>query len=160
MRWSGWPQDISRERVAQARSGPLLSGMCASGLIPTIAQTRAARALCNSAVANCRETVLSAFQQVDDDLATLRLLQSEYGQEAQAGADVERSETLTLNQYKAGVADYASVLTARTARLCAEITARNVENQRLVASIDLIDATGGGWSSAELERGNEGSRSA
>jgi len=94
--------------------------------------------------------VLSAFQQVEDDLATLRYLQTDYAQEQQALADAERSEALTLNQYKAGVADYASVLTAQTARLNTEITALDVQNQRLVASVDLIDAIGGGWSSARL----------
>ena len=115
-----------------------------------VAQTREERALYDSAVATYRQTVLSAFQQVEDDLATLRYLQTDYAQEQQALADAERSEALTLNQYKAGVADYASVLTAQTARLNTEITALDVQNQRLVASVDLIDAIGGGWSSARL----------
>ena len=115
-----------------------------------VAQTREERALYDSAVATYRQTVLSAFQQVEDDLATLRYLQTDYAQEQQALADAERSEALTLNQYKAGVADYASVLTAQTARLNTEITALDVQDQRLVASVDLIDAIGGGWSSARL----------
>jgi NodT family efflux transporter outer membrane factor (OMF) lipoprotein len=122
----------------------------------TVAQTREARALYDSAVATYRQTVLSAFQQVEDDLATLHYLQTEYDQDQQALADAERSEALSLNQYKAGVADYATVLTAQTARLNTEISELNVQNQRLVASVDLIDAIGGGWSSAQLRASNEG----
>jgi NodT family efflux transporter outer membrane factor (OMF) lipoprotein len=116
----------------------------------TVAQTREAKALYDSSVATYRQTVLSAFQQVEDDLATLRYLQSQYAEEQQAVADAERSEALTLNQYKAGVADYASVLTAQAARLNSQISALSIQNQRLVASVDLIDAMGGGWSSAQL----------
>jgi NodT family efflux transporter outer membrane factor (OMF) lipoprotein len=122
----------------------------------TVAQIRENRALYDSAVASYRQTVLSAFQQVEDDLATLRLVQTEYAQEQQAVADAERSETLTLNQYKAGVADYASVLTAQTARLNSQITALNLQSERLVASVDLIDAIGGGWNSAQLKTRNDG----
>ena len=122
----------------------------------TVAQIREERALYDSAVATYRQTVLTAFQQVEDDLATLRFLQTQYSQEQQAVADAEKSETLTLNQYKAGVADYASVLTAQTARLNSEITALNVQSQRLVASADLIDAIGGGWDSAQLRTRNDG----
>jgi len=122
----------------------------------TIAQIRENRALYDSAVATYRETVLTAFQQVEDDLATLDHLQTEYAQQEQAVADAEQSETLTLNQYKAGVADYATVLTAQTARLSSQITALNVQSQRLAASADLIDAIGGGWNSAQLRAHNDG----
>jgi NodT family efflux transporter outer membrane factor (OMF) lipoprotein len=122
----------------------------------TVAQTREARALYDSSVATYRQTVLTAFQQVEDDLATLRYLQTEYAEDSQALADAQRSEALSLNQYKAGVADYATVLTAQTARLNTEISALSVQQQRLVASVDLIDAIGGGWSSAQLRMGDEG----
>ena len=122
----------------------------------TVAQTREARALYDSDVATYRQTVLSAFQQVEDDLATLRYLQTEYAQDSQALVDARRSEALSLNQYKAGVADYATVLTAQTARLNTQISALSVQEQRLVASADLIDAIGGGWNSAQLRTGDEG----
>ena len=124
----------------------------------TIAQTREARALYDSAVASYRQTVLSAFQQVEDDLATLRYLQTEHAQDREALADAERSEALSLNQYKAGIADYATVLTAQTARLNTEINTLSTQEQRLVASADLIDAIGGGWNSGELRASNEGVR--
>ena len=122
----------------------------------TLAQTREARASYDEAVASYRETVLGAFQQVEDDLASLHFLQNQYAEERQAVSDAKRSETLTLNQYKAGVADYASVLTAQTARLNAEITAVNLQSQRLVASADLVNALGGGWKSRSLEGPNDG----
>ena len=122
----------------------------------TLAQTRQARASFDEAVANYRQTVLGAFQQVENDLASLHFLQNEYAEELQAVADAKRSEALTLNQYKAGVADYASVLTAQTARLNAEITAVNLQSQRLTASAGLIDALGGGWHSASLRGPNDG----
>jgi NodT family efflux transporter outer membrane factor (OMF) lipoprotein len=121
-----------------------------------LGQIRENRALYDSAVATYRETVLSAFQQVEDDLATLNYLQTQYAQENEAVLDAERSETLTLNQYRAGTAAYSSVIIAQTTRLNAEITALNVQSQRLVASVDLIDAIGGGWSSAQLNTHNEG----
>lgn len=122
----------------------------------TVAQIRENRALYDSAVATYRQTVLTAFQQVEDDLATLDHLQTEYAQQEQAVADAEKSEALTLNQYKAGVADYATVLTAQTARLSAQITALSVQSERLVASVDLVDAIGGGWDSAQLKTRNDG----
>ncbi|MGH8169156.1 MAG: efflux transporter outer membrane subunit [Steroidobacteraceae bacterium] len=122
----------------------------------TVAQIRENRALYDSAVATYRQTVLTAFQQVEDDLATLDHLQTEYAQQEQAVADAQRSETLTLNQYKAGVADYATVLTAQTARLSSQITALNVQSERLVASVDLVDAVGGGWDSEQLRARNDG----
>jgi NodT family efflux transporter outer membrane factor (OMF) lipoprotein len=135
--------------------GPSFAGTLFNGG-GTIAQIRENRALYDSAVATYRQTVLTAFQQVEDDLATLNYLQTEYAQQEQAVADAEKSEALTLNQYKAGVADYASVLTAQTARLNSQITALNVQSQRLVASADLVDALGGGWDSAQLRAHNAG----
>ncbi|MGH8201214.1 MAG: efflux transporter outer membrane subunit [Steroidobacteraceae bacterium] len=121
-----------------------------------LGQIRENRALYDSAVATYRETVLTAFQQVEDDLATLNYLQTDYTQENEAVVDAERSETLTLNQYRAGTAAYSSVIVAQTTRLNAEITALNVQSQRLVASADLIDAMGGGWNSTQLKTRNEG----
>lgn len=121
-----------------------------------LGQIRENRALYDSAVATYRGTVLTAFQQVEDDLATLNYLQTEYAQENEAVVDAERSEALTLSQYRAGTTAYSSVIVSQTARLSAEITALNVQSQRLVASADLIDAIGGGWDSAQLKTRNEG----
>ncbi|HEV2441437.1 MAG TPA: efflux transporter outer membrane subunit [Steroidobacteraceae bacterium] len=158
----GYESSSSLSRLIRASNqvwsfGPSLAENLFNGGA-TLAQIRENRALYDSAVATYRQTVLSAFQQVEDDLATLNYLQTEYAQQQQAVVDAEKSETLTLNQYKAGVADYASVLTAQTARLNSQITALNVQSERLVASADLVDALGGGWESTQLRARNAGIR--
>ena len=117
-----------------------------------LAQTRAARANYDQAVANYRETVLSAFQQVEDNLSSLRVLEQQAQLQDTAVSDARRSEQLTLNQYKAGVADYATLLTSQTTRLSSEISALSIQSQRLVSSVELISALGGGWSTAQLAR--------
>ena len=122
----------------------------------TLARIREARATYDEAVADYRQTVLSTFEQVENDLATLRYLQVEYGEQLQAVADAKRAEHLTFNQYKAGTADYATLLSAQTAELSDEVTLVSLQSQRLVASVDLIDALGGGWNSTELDQANDG----
>jgi NodT family efflux transporter outer membrane factor (OMF) lipoprotein len=122
----------------------------------TLARIREARATYDETVADYRQTVLGAFEQVENDLATLRYLQVEYAEEFQAVQDAKRAEVLTLNQYKAGTADYATLLSAQTAELTAEVTLVGLQSERLVASVDLIDAVGGGWNSAELDHANDG----
>jgi len=122
----------------------------------TYAQTKEERALYDSAVATYRETVLTAFQQVENDLATLRHLETEYAQDNAAVVDAQRSAALTLNQYRAGTVAYTSVIVADTTLFNAQITALNVQSQRLVASADLVDAIGGGWDSAQLNEHDYG----
>ena len=122
----------------------------------TLARIREARATYDEAVADYRQTVLNTFEQVENDLATLRYLQVEYGEELQAVEDAKRAERLTFNQYKAGTADYATLLSAQAAELSDEVTLVSLQSQRLVASVNLIDALGGGWNSAELNRANDG----
>lgn len=117
----------------------------------TYAQTKEERALYDSAVASYRETVLTAFQQVENDLATLRHLETEYAQDQAAVVDAQRSAALTLNQYRAGTVAYTSVIVADGTLFNAQITALNVQSERLVASADLVDAIGGGWDSAQLQ---------
>jgi NodT family efflux transporter outer membrane factor (OMF) lipoprotein len=117
----------------------------------TYAQTKEERALYDSAVASYRQTVLTAFQQVENDLATLRHLETEYAQDQAAVVDAQRSAALTLNQYRAGTVAYTSVIVADTTLFNAQITALNVQSERLVASADLVDAIGGGWDSAQLK---------
>jgi NodT family efflux transporter outer membrane factor (OMF) lipoprotein len=115
-----------------------------------LAQVRAARANFEQSVATYRETVLSAFQQVEDDLSSLRVLEQQQTLQETAVADARRSEALTLNQYKEGIADYATLLTVQTARLAAEISLLGIRSQRLVASVDLISSLGGGWNTSQL----------
>ncbi len=112
------------------------------------AQVEAARARYDAAVAAYRQTVLAAFQQVEDQLASLRILEQQQAVNDQTVMDARQSEELALNQYRAGTADFTTVITAQTIRLNAENAALAVLNQRLAASVDLIVALGGGWDKA------------
>ena len=114
------------------------------------AQVAAARAAYEGTVDTYRQTVLAGFQQVEDQLVTLRVLEQQAGIEEAAVAAAREAEKLTLNQYKAGTVPYSSVITAQTARLSAEQTALSVLSSRLQASVALIEAVGGGWNSSQL----------
>ena len=107
-----------------------------------VAQARAAYA---ASVANYRQTVLSSFEQVEDEIVTLRVLEEQSVIEGAAVAAAEEAERLTLNQYKAGTVPYSSVITAQTTRLTSEESALTVLSDRLQASVALIQALGGGW---------------
>jgi NodT family efflux transporter outer membrane factor (OMF) lipoprotein len=114
------------------------------------AQVRQARAVYESNAASYRQTVLSGFEQVEDQIATLRILEQQSVVEESAVKAAREAEALTLNQYKAGTVPYSSVITAQTTRLAAEETALTVLSSRLQASVALIEALGGGWSAAAL----------
>ncbi len=114
------------------------------------AQVREARAAYDASVASYRQTVLAGFQQVEDQIATLRILEQQARVEDAAVKAAREAEVLTLNQYKAGTVPYSSVITAQTTRLSAEETALTVLSDRLQASVALIEALGGGWSALEL----------
>ncbi len=115
------------------------------------AQVLYARAGYESQVDSYRQTVLSAFQQVEDEIVTLRVLEQQAAVEDAAVAASLEAEKLTLNQYKAGTVPYSSVITAQTTRLSSEETALTVLSDRLQASVSLIVALGGGWSTAGLD---------
>ena len=114
------------------------------------AQVEAARAGYEGTVASYRQTVLAGFQQVEDELVTLRVLEQQAAIEEAAVAAAREAEKLTLNQYKAGTVPYSSVITAQTARLSAEQAALTVLSNRLQASVALIEAVGGGWNASQL----------
>jgi NodT family efflux transporter outer membrane factor (OMF) lipoprotein len=114
------------------------------------AQVAGARAAYEVSVDNYRQTVLTGFQQVEDDIVTLRVLEQQAGIEDAAVAAARESEKLTLNQYKAGTVPYSSVILAQTTRLSAEQTALAVLSSRLQSSVALIEAVGGGWSASQL----------
>jgi len=114
------------------------------------AQVRQARAAYDANVAAYRQTVLSGFAQVEDQIATLRILEQQAVVEEAAVKAAREAEALTLNQYKAGTVPYSSVITAQTTRLAAEETALTVLSSRLQASVALIQALGGGWGTADL----------
>ena len=116
----------------------------------TSAQVAAARATYDEAVANYRQSVLVAFQQVEDELAASRILEQQATVQDRAVAAAREAEQLALNQYRAGTVDYTTVITAQTTALTNEETAVNLHQTRLVASVDLIEALGGGWASNAL----------
>jgi NodT family efflux transporter outer membrane factor (OMF) lipoprotein len=109
------------------------------------AQVAQARAAYEVSVDSYRQTVLTSFEQVEDDIVTLRVLEQQAGIEDAAVKAAREAETLTLNQYKAGTVPYSSVISAQTTRFGAEQTALAVLSSRLQASVGLIEALGGGW---------------
>jgi len=104
-----------------------------------------ARAVYQGTVANYRETVLTAFQDVEDNLATLRILSQELRQQNAAVAAARGYLKLSDVRYQAGIEVFLDVITAQTALLSNEQTARALQMQQLTASVQLIKALGGGW---------------
>jgi len=117
------------------------------------AQVDAARASYDQSVANYRQTVLAAFQQVEDELAALRILAEQAKAQAVAVKSAKEAEQLIFNQYKAGTIDYTSVVTAQVAALNNEEAELTIRQNRLVASVTLIEALGGGWAASQLPSG-------
>jgi multidrug efflux pump len=101
-------------------------------------------------VATYRETVLTAFQDVEDNLATLKLLAQESQAEVNAAKAAEQTLEITQNQYQAGTVDYLNVVVAQQTALTAERAVRDLANRRLTASVGLLKALGGGWRTADL----------
>jgi NodT family efflux transporter outer membrane factor (OMF) lipoprotein len=101
-------------------------------------------------VANYRQTVLTAFQQVEDNLAALRILSQEIGQQDAAVAAAQRYLTIATDRYKLGLDPYLDVISAQTALLSSQQTAVNLRMQQLTDSVQLIEALGGGWDASQL----------
>jgi outer membrane protein TolC len=94
--------------------------------------------------------VLNAFQQVEDNMASLRVLESESQRQAKAVEAARQSEALSLNRYKGGLVTYLEVVTAQSITLQNERIAVDLERRRRQASVLLIKALGGGWDAASL----------
>jgi NodT family efflux transporter outer membrane factor (OMF) lipoprotein len=114
------------------------------------AQKAQAIAVYDQNVANYRQTVLTAFQEVEDNLASLRILEEEAQLQDDAVKSARESVQITRNQYKAGTVNYLNVVNVETIALTNERTALNIQSSRLVAAVLLIKALGGGWNSNEL----------
>lgn len=114
------------------------------------AQSREAIAAYDQQVANYRQTVLSGFQEVEDNLAALRHLEQEAKVQEQAVAAASESVKITTNQYKTGIVSYLNVVTVQATALANERTQIDILNRQTIATITLIKALGGGWNSAEL----------
>jgi NodT family efflux transporter outer membrane factor (OMF) lipoprotein len=108
------------------------------------------RALLEAAVADYRQTVLTGFQQVEDELAALRILAEQAAAEDIAVASSREAERIIFNQYKAGTVAYTNVVVAQTTALTNAEAALTVRQSRLVASVALIEALGGGWDSSQV----------
>jgi len=109
-----------------------------------------AKAAYDSTVASYRETVLTGFQQVEDNLAALRILENEAGVQATAVQAAERSLDLSNTRYEGGVTSYLEVITAQNAALTDEVTAVNILGRRMASAVLLIQALGGGWDRSSL----------
>ncbi len=114
------------------------------------AAVRAARANYDEAVAAYRQTVLTAFQQVEDALANLRILAQQDQVDSATVADAKRAVQIALNEYAAGTQAYTTVITAQNTLLSAQETEVSVQETRLTEAVALIQALGGGWSAADL----------
>jgi NodT family efflux transporter outer membrane factor (OMF) lipoprotein len=113
------------------------------------AEVRRARALDDSAAASYRETVLTAFQSVEDNLAALRILAAEVKQQHSAATSAERAVHLSTVRYQQGVDSYVNVITAQNTFLSSREAELQVELRQLTASVNLINNLGGGWNTRQ-----------
>lgn len=114
------------------------------------AATEVARAQYEGTVATYRQTVLTAFQEVEDNVAALRILNRELDEQNEAVASSQRALSLATERYKSGIDSYLNVITAQTTLLNNQRTAVNLQMQQMTASVELIKALGGGWNQSEL----------
>jgi len=108
------------------------------------------KATYDQTVANYRQTVLTAFQQVEDNLAALRILAQVVEQQDSAIQSAKRSLDEAEVRYKAGIDPYLNVITAQTALLTAQEAAVSFREQQIVASVQLMKALGGGWDASQI----------
>jgi NodT family efflux transporter outer membrane factor (OMF) lipoprotein len=116
------------------------------------AQTAQAIAVYDADVATYRQTVLTGFQEVEDNLAALRILEQEAAVQEEVVQAARQAVELTTNQYQAGVVSFLNVLTAQTTAFNNERAALGVLGRRLTASVALVKALGGGWTADELPK--------
>jgi NodT family efflux transporter outer membrane factor (OMF) lipoprotein len=138
-------------------SGPsILWSAGASAAVPIFdagrrrANVDQAAAAYDETVANYRQTVLTGFQQVEDNLAALRILEKEADTQQRAVVASQKSLDLSLTRYRGGITSYLEVTTAQSAALVDEVTAVNILGRRLTSAVLLIQALGGGWDRSAL----------
>ena len=119
------------------------------------AETAQARAQFDAAAANYRQTVLSALQSVEDNLASLRILTQELKQQHEAAVAAKRAVELSVVRFQQGVDSYINVITAQNSFLTARETEVQVQLRQLTASVNLINNLGGGWSTSQWSDGEK-----
>ena len=119
------------------------------------AQIKVTQATYDATVANYRQTVLTALEQVEDSLAELRILSEEAEITDQAVTAAQQSLEISTIQYRGGLANYLQVITAQTTALQNQRTAVDLLTRRMVASVSLIQALGGGWDASQLPSSQE-----
>ena len=130
--------------LGAAASQPLFDGGLRS------AELDAARAVYWQSVANYRQTVLAAFQQIEDELAAIRILTQQLAVEQQAVKDAREALRVYTNQYNAGTVDLTTVVTAEVTLLADEEAELTIRQDLFLASVSLIEALGGRWDTTLL----------
>jgi NodT family efflux transporter outer membrane factor (OMF) lipoprotein len=140
--------------LLQGPSGLWSAGISAVGTVFDVGRRRAlndqARAAYDFQVATYRQTVLTGFQQVEDNLAAARILENEAKVQDEAVVEAQASLDLSITRYKGGVTSYLEVITAQNAALTAEVTSVNILGRRMSSTVLLIQALGGGWDRSSL----------
>ena len=111
-----------------------------------------AQAAYNGQVATYRQTVLTAYQEVEDNLAAMRILQTEAQTQNDAVVAAQKQQEIATNRYKGGIDNYLNVITAQSVALSNQLTASQIGTRRMVASVLLIKALGGGWDINQLPK--------
>jgi NodT family efflux transporter outer membrane factor (OMF) lipoprotein len=142
------PLPISVADEAWSIAGSASQTIFDGGLLNS--QLAAARAVYEESVANYRQTVLTAFQQVEDELAAVQILTRELAVQEAAVKNEGTAVQVYLNQYQQGLVNFTTVVTAETTQLSDEITAIDIRQSLFVASVALIEALGGGWDTSLL----------
>ena len=119
------------------------------------AQVEGAKAAYDATVAAYQQTVLSAFQEVEDDLASWRYLAEEAVEQQQAVEAAQQSLNLEIDRYKAGTDSYLNVITIQIIALGDQQTAITILQRRMSAAVDLVKALGGGWDASDLPSGKD-----
>jgi len=130
--------------------GPQLAATLFDGGLRS-AQTAAARASYDQSVANYRGTVLAAFQDVEDNLSSLRILGKEVALNQAAADSADQALAIVTNQYKAGTGTYLDVIVAQATDYSTHKQLVSVSGSRMVAAVGLIKALGGGWDTSDLD---------
>jgi NodT family efflux transporter outer membrane factor (OMF) lipoprotein len=145
--WLAWPSRFWSV-------GPSISQTIIDGGLRR-ARTDEVRAAYEASVAAYRQTVLGAFQEVEDNIAALRILEQEAATQAVAVRAAQEALAIITNQYRAGTVSYLEVVVAQATALANARTAVDILGRRMAATVVLVKALGGGWSAAELPSSRE-----